>query len=93
MAAQRLGSLALKQRAFSLKYATRSSYAMAAAAKVASTSHVDSNGSLFHGEPEGPIMRTQIPGPKSTEVIRRLTNVTDTRSLNMVADYRNSIGN
>ncbi|KAF2840260.1 4-aminobutyrate aminotransferase [Patellaria atrata CBS 101060] len=47
----------------------------------------------FPDEPKGPIMKTQIPGPKSQEAIQRLSKVFDTRSLNMMADYRKSIGN
>lgn len=48
---------------------------------------------LFHGEPTGPSVKTQIPGPKSSKAIERLTKVFDTRSLNMIADYRESKGN
>lgn len=48
---------------------------------------------LFHGEPTGPSVKTQIPGPKSSKAIERLTKVFDTRSLNMIADYRESRGN
>jgi len=65
-------------------------YAIAAASSPVGRS---SEPSLFPGEPECPIVRTEIPGPKSAQAIRKLTNVTDTRSLNMVADYRSSIGN
>lgn len=48
---------------------------------------------LFHGEPTGPSIKTQIPGPKSAKAIERLTKVFDTRSLNMIADYGESRGN
>lgn len=48
---------------------------------------------LFHGEPMGPSVKTQIPGPKSAKAIERLTQVFDTRSLNMIADYKESRGN
>lgn len=48
---------------------------------------------LFADEPSGPIVKTQIPGPQSSKAIERLTKVFDTRSLNMIADYRASKGN
>lgn len=38
-------------------------------------------------------MRTPIPGPKSKEAIKNLDRVFDTRSLNMIANYRESFGN
>lgn len=49
--------------------------------------------SFFPDEPKAPIVKTQIPGPKSTEAIERLSKVFDTRSLNMMADYSRSYGN
>jgi 4-aminobutyrate aminotransferase/(S)-3-amino-2-methylpropionate transaminase len=70
----------------------RRSYTMAAPVTLTANGSSGER-SLFPGEPEGPIVRTEIPGPKSAEAIRRLTNLTDTRSLNMIADYRNSVGN
>lgn len=48
---------------------------------------------FFPDEPTGPVIRTSIPGPKSTEAIKRLDKVFDTRSLNMMANYRDSFGN
>lgn len=39
------------------------------------------------------MLQTQIPGPKSSAAIKRLTDVFDTRSLNMMADYTKSLGN
>ncbi|TID19909.1 4-aminobutyrate aminotransferase [Venturia nashicola] len=53
----------------------------------------DAGTQLFHGEPTGPVVKTQIPGPKSAKAIERLTRVFDTRSLNMIADYKESRGN
>ncbi|KAL1878812.1 hypothetical protein VTK73DRAFT_7465 [Phialemonium thermophilum] len=44
-------------------------------------------------EPEGPSLKTEIPGPKSKEAIAKLDKVFDTRSLNMVTDYQKSSGN
>lgn len=49
--------------------------------------------SFYSGEPDGPIVKTEIPGPKSQEYIAKLDKVFDTRSLNMLADYTKSTGN
>lgn len=47
----------------------------------------------FSEEPVGPSVKTSIPGPVSTEAIKDLDKVFDTRSLNMIADYTKSFGN
>ncbi|KAK7534010.1 aminotransferase class-III-domain-containing protein [Phyllosticta citribraziliensis] len=70
----------------SRKYAT-------AAAAAAATATNGTEPSLFHNEPAGPVIRTQIPGPQTKPAIDRLEKVFDTRSLNMMADYRASSGN
>ncbi|EAQ91280.1 hypothetical protein CHGG_03215 [Chaetomium globosum CBS 148.51] len=44
-------------------------------------------------EPEGPSVKTDIPGPKSKAAIAELDDVFDTRSLNMLTDYTKSVGN
>ncbi|KAI1661907.1 4-aminobutyrate aminotransferase [Daldinia decipiens] len=49
--------------------------------------------SYLPGEPERPVVKTEIPGPASKEYITKLTQVFDTRSLNMLADYTKSVGN
>ncbi|KAI0115342.1 4-aminobutyrate aminotransferase [Daldinia grandis] len=49
--------------------------------------------SYLPGEPERPVLKTEIPGPASKEYITKLTQVFDTRSLNMLADYTKSVGN
>ncbi|KFY52863.1 hypothetical protein V496_08149 [Pseudogymnoascus sp. VKM F-4515 (FW-2607)] len=49
--------------------------------------------SLFAGEPSGPQIKTQIPGPKSQQAIKELDTVFDTRAVNMLADYTQSKGN
>jgi 4-aminobutyrate aminotransferase/(S)-3-amino-2-methylpropionate transaminase len=64
-----------------------------AAAAVASAPASRSEQPFFPDEPKGPIVKTEIPGPKSVEAIERLTKVFDTRSLNMMADYTQSFGN
>ncbi|KAK4146304.1 aminotransferase class-III-domain-containing protein [Dichotomopilus funicola] len=50
--------------------------------------------SFYKGwEPEGPSVKTQIPGPKAQAAIADLDTVFDTRSLNMLTDYSKSVGN
>lgn len=44
-------------------------------------------------EPEGPTVKTEIPGPKSKEAIAKLDKVFDTRALNMLTDFQKSSGN
>lgn len=61
------------------------------AASAAATNNVASP--LFPDEPAAPIVRTEIPGPKSKEAIALLSSVFDTRSLNMMAHYGQSYGN
>jgi 4-aminobutyrate aminotransferase/(S)-3-amino-2-methylpropionate transaminase len=48
---------------------------------------------LFPSEPEGPSLKTEIPGPASKAAIAKLDKVFDTRSLNMLTDYQKSLGN
>lgn len=48
---------------------------------------------FFPDEPAGPVVKGPIPGPESTKAIQKLDKVFDTRSLNMMADYRHSYGN
>ncbi|KAF3901790.1 hypothetical protein AA313_de0204780 [Arthrobotrys entomopaga] len=63
-----------------------------AAANVAVDS-VSSYEPFFPKEPTRPSVQTEIPGPKSKAAIKELDEVFDTRSLNMICDYNNSIGN
>ncbi|KAI1330373.1 4-aminobutyrate aminotransferase [Xylariaceae sp. FL0255] len=49
--------------------------------------------SFYAGEPDAPIVKTDIPGPKSKEALTKLDKVFDTRSTNMLADYTKSFGN
>jgi 4-aminobutyrate aminotransferase/(S)-3-amino-2-methylpropionate transaminase len=71
--------------------ALRRQYASAAAA--AAVPDMGGEQSFFPDEPTAPIVKTQIPGPESKVAIERLSNVFDTRSLNMMADYSRSYGN
>ncbi|KAI0399943.1 aminotransferase class-III-domain-containing protein [Xylaria palmicola] len=59
----------------------------------AAASSIRMASSFYSGEPEGPVLKTEIPGPKSREHIAKLDKVFDTRSLNMLADYTKSTGN
>lgn len=48
----------------------------------------------FHkDEPAAPILKTSIPGPKAAEAVKELDEVFETRSINMMADYTQSVGN
>ncbi|ROV98849.1 hypothetical protein VSDG_03686 [Cytospora chrysosperma] len=44
-------------------------------------------------EPSAPTVKTEIPGPKAKDQIADLDKVFDTRAINMLADYKASIGN
>lgn len=44
-------------------------------------------------EPSAPTVKTEIPGPKARDQIADLDKVFDTRAINMLADYKSSIGN
>ncbi|KAF1926642.1 4-aminobutyrate aminotransferase [Didymella exigua CBS 183.55] len=70
--------------------ALRRQYASAGAAAVSPEA---SEQAFFPDEPRQPIIKTQMPGPKSRAAIERLGKVTDTRSLNMMANYQQSYGN
>ena len=48
---------------------------------------------FFAGEPDAPVIKTSIPGPKTKDHMEELTKVFDTRSANMMADYTKSKGN
>ena len=47
----------------------------------------------FPNEPTAPSVQTAIPGPKNKAATAELNEVFDVRSLNMLADYTNSVGN
>lgn len=49
--------------------------------------------SLFPGEPSGPTVKTDFPGPKTKAAIEELDAVFDTRATNTLADYTQSKGN
>ncbi|KAH7342391.1 4-aminobutyrate aminotransferase-like protein [Rhexocercosporidium sp. MPI-PUGE-AT-0058] len=66
------------------------SYSAAAAVR---TSSETGEQPFFPNEPSGPKVKTAIPGPKSKAAITELDKVFDTRSLNMLANYQESLGN
>ncbi|KAJ6155611.1 hypothetical protein N7470_006177 [Penicillium chermesinum] len=49
--------------------------------------------SFFSNEPSGPSVSTAIPGPKNQAAAAELNQVFDVRSLNMLTDYSQSVGN
>ena len=55
--------------------------------------HEEAEQTFATQEPRGPIVKTAIPGPVSQRAIKDLDRVFDTRSLNMIANYRKSFGN
>ncbi|WQF75926.1 Putative aminotransferase class-III, pyridoxal phosphate-dependent transferase, major [Colletotrichum destructivum] len=59
----------------------------------ASAPRMAASASLFPGEPSGPSLKTDIPGPASKKHTEDLHKVFDTRSLNMLTDYKKSKGN
>lgn len=48
---------------------------------------------FFANEPQAPSVQTAVPGPKNQAAAKELSEVFDTRSLNLLADYEKSIGN
>lgn len=67
--------------------------AAAAAAAQSQTHTRHEEQPYFPDEPVAPVVRTAIPGPISKKAITDLNEVFDTRSLNMMGDYRDSYGN
>lgn len=63
------------------------------AAAVAKASTSSGEKPYFPNEPAGPVVKTAIPGPKSKKAIAELDKVFETRSLNMLANYQQSVGN
>jgi len=78
----------------SLATPTTPKHASVAAATAAATSPPPlAEQPFFPNEPLAPTLRTPIPGPQAQALIAQLDTVFDTRSLNMMADYRRSVGN
>lgn len=62
-------------------------------ASIASASPRQDEKPFFSEEPQGPSLKTEVPGPNSKKLAQQLEEVFDTRSLNMMADYTKSFGN
>jgi len=77
--------------AFARRMATQSPPRAAAAAAQTVADAIEQP--LFPDEPNGPAMRTQVPGPEGKKAIAELDKVYETRSLNMMCNYQNSFGN
>ncbi|KAL3268247.1 hypothetical protein HHI36_007371 [Cryptolaemus montrouzieri] len=45
------------------------------------------------GEPNGPCLKTAVPGPRSKELLDELNEIQQTGSIQLFADYNKSIGN
>jgi len=67
-------------------------YASAASAVASAPPHSGEQ-PFFPDEPQGPVVKTAIPGPQGVKAIERLTKVFDTQSTNMMANYQRSLGN
>ncbi|KAI9147093.1 4-aminobutyrate aminotransferase [Paramyrothecium foliicola] len=52
-----------------------------------------SSSAFFPNEPAGPYVKTAIPGPESQRILKDLSAVFDTQNVNMVANYKESVGN
>lgn len=48
---------------------------------------------FYEGEPERPVVKTEVPGPNSKKEIEALNRVFDTRALSMLTDYNKCSGN
>lgn len=89
-AAARLGPVASRIATRTPAWVNSRAFASAAAAKV---SEPGGEQPFFPNEPSGPIVKTEIPGPKSKKAIEELDKVFDVRSMNMIANFQNSYGN
>lgn len=64
-----------------------------AARALSTTARLGAAKPYFPNEPAGPSLATAIPGPKNKAAAAELDEVFDVRSLNMLADYSQSVGN
>jgi 4-aminobutyrate aminotransferase/(S)-3-amino-2-methylpropionate transaminase len=48
---------------------------------------------VFPNEPKKPAVNTSLPGPRSQEATKKLDKVFDTRSMNMLVNYKKCNGN
>ena len=47
----------------------------------------------FPGEPDAPVLKTEIPGPESRRLMGDLTNNQDTLTIEFPVDLEKSVGN
>jgi 4-aminobutyrate aminotransferase/(S)-3-amino-2-methylpropionate transaminase len=66
---------------------TKRSFSNVGAARMAAAK------SFHKDEPAAPILKTNVPGPNAAKAIKELDDVFETRSINMMADYTQSVGN
>lgn len=85
--------LAVPRRVIIRTLASASETRKAAAAATVQYDEAASAQPFLQGEPLGPKVLTAIPGPKSKHAVSELDRVFDTRSLNMLTDYKQSFGN
>lgn len=72
----------------------RTAARMPAARALSTTAHLRAaEKPFFPNEPTAPSVQTAIPGPKNKAAAAELDEVFDVRSLNMLTDYTNSVGN
>ena len=49
--------------------------------------------SFIAGEPAGPLMKTEVPGPKSKAIMDDLDSLQSMKSVQYAVDYNKSLGN
>ena len=47
----------------------------------------------FPGEPDGPVLRTEVPGPEARRIVERLSSKQCTLTIDFPVDLENSVGN
>jgi 4-aminobutyrate aminotransferase/(S)-3-amino-2-methylpropionate transaminase len=55
--------------------------------------HYNSLETLFPNEPQGPVMKTKMPGPQTLSLRKEMDKMIDPRSNHFFVDYKNSNGN
>ncbi|KKP03643.1 4-aminobutyrate aminotransferase [Trichoderma harzianum] len=76
-----------------LRPAIRSSLRSSASFNRSLAVRMASSKAFVQGEPDAPVLKASIPGPQSSKRIAELSEVFDTRSINMMTDYTKSVGN
>lgn len=71
----------------------RSAARLPAARALSTTASLRAEKPFFPNEPSAPSVSGSLPGPKNKAAAAELDEVFDVRSLNMLADYYQSVGN